>query len=97
VLFHRATVRQDRNEHDLMGDFRDEIDGYLANRTICAALDALDLERGAEHLGANMRTAYRCLVDGGWIGELALALLDAWLEDVAALTALQAPLVARAR
>ena len=31
VLFHAATVYQERNEHDLLRDFRDEIEGYLHN------------------------------------------------------------------
>jgi hypothetical protein len=28
ILFHGATVRQERNDHDLMRDFADEIPGY---------------------------------------------------------------------
>ena len=46
VLFREATVRQRRNPHDLMRDFRDEVPGYVANREICAALQALELEPG---------------------------------------------------
>lgn len=82
ILFHGATVRQERNGHDLMRDFRDEMPGYLENRAICAALEDLDLEPGAEHLTGNMRRAYALLVDGGWVDERELVLLDAWLTDV---------------
>ncbi|MEO0686822.1 MAG: STELLO glycosyltransferase family protein [Cyanobacteria bacterium J06649_11] len=32
ILFHEPTVWQDRNEHNLMKDFSQEIDGYLKNR-----------------------------------------------------------------
>jgi len=82
VLFHEPTVSQDRNVHALMHDFRDEMSGYLENRAICAALESLDLRPGTEHVGGNMRLAYQRLVDGGWIDERELALLDAWLTDV---------------
>jgi len=82
VLFHAPTVSQNRNGHDLMHDFKDEIPGYLENRAICAALERLELRAGTEHLGGNMRLAYQCLVEGGWLDEKELVLLDAWLTDV---------------
>ena len=82
VLFHEPTVSQNRNVHDLMHDFRAEVSGYLENRAICAALEHLDLRPGPEHVGANMRIAYQLLVDGGWIDEKELILLDSWLSDV---------------
>lgn len=82
VLFHEPTVSQNRNGHDLMRDFREEVPGYLENRSICEALERLDLAAGAENLAGNMRVAYDCLVDGGWIDEKELNLLDAWLADV---------------
>ncbi len=85
VLFHEATVRQRRNPHDLLRDFRDEVPGYLANREICAALHALELEPGASRVAANLRRAYEHLVARGWADPRELPLLDAWLEDVAAI------------
>jgi hypothetical protein len=86
VLFHEATVAQDRNEHDLMRDFEDELIGYVANRAICAALEQLELLPGEDHLAANMRHAYRLFVEHGWLDEHELVLLDAWLADVHAAT-----------
>ncbi len=83
VLFHAATVSQARNVHDLMGDFGDEISGYLENRAICEALAALELDPGSGRLADNMRLAYRRLVEGAWLDERELELLDAWLADVA--------------
>jgi hypothetical protein len=87
VLFHEPTVSQERNVHDLMDDFRAEVPGYLENRAICAALEGLDLRPGPEHVGGNMRLAYQCLVEGGWIDGAELGLLDAWLTDVENITA----------
>jgi hypothetical protein len=44
VVFHSpAEVTQERNPHDLMQDFRDEIPGYLNNDRIRVALDELEL------------------------------------------------------
>ncbi|HSP73666.1 MAG TPA: STELLO glycosyltransferase family protein [Gaiellaceae bacterium] len=89
VLFHRATISQHRNPHDLMRDFRDEVVGYLDNRAMCGLLDSLDLRPGPEHIPANMRRAYETLVAYGWLDERELTLLDAWLADVAAAVSVQ--------
>lgn len=82
VLFHEPTARQERNAHDLMRDFRDEVPGYLHNKSICAALDELRLRPGAEQVGENMRIAYERLVGEGWLKNEELELLDAWLDDL---------------
>ena len=82
VLFHEPDVRQARNTHDLTHDFRAEMPGYLENRAICAALEGLDLQPGTEHIGDNMRLAYRLLVERSWLDEKELELLEAWLNDV---------------
>jgi len=82
VLFHEPTLSQERNPHDLMRDFEDEVAGYLGNRAICAALDVLDLQPGGDRVADNMRLAYRCLVSDGWLHERELGLLDAWLADL---------------
>jgi len=85
ILFREATVVQDRNDHNLMRDFEDEISGYLGNRRIAEQLDGLDIEPGADLLtmGENLRRCYRALVEGGHVGEAELPLLDAWLTDLA--------------
>ncbi len=87
IMFHEATVWQERNEHDLMKDFADEVPGYLNNRAICRELDGLDLPAGTENLGSNLRRCYEALVGQGWLGPQELALLDAWLTDLSELTA----------
>lgn len=87
VLFHNATVFQERNEHDLMRDFRDEIPGYLNNAKLCDELAALELTGGVDALGDDLRRCYKLLVDLGEIGAEELPLVDAWLEDVAQATA----------
>ena len=55
VVFHSPEVFQDRNPHDLMVDFREEIPGYEQNRRIAEILDGLDLVPGEEAVGNNLR------------------------------------------
>jgi hypothetical protein len=82
VLFGEPTVRQERNEHDLLRDLADEVPGYLNNRQICEALEALSLDAGAERIGDNMRACYEKLVSMSLVGREELGLLDQWLADV---------------
>lgn len=85
VLFRSPTVRQERNPHDLMRDFADEVPGYLNNRRIGTALEALPLTAGAAAMPDNMRRCYDALIGLGVMPADERRLLDAWLADVAAL------------
>ena len=82
VLFHEPTVVQDRNEHNLMRDFRDELPGYLQNDNIREILELLPLRPGLEQIGANLQSCYQALVSASIIPETELPLLDAWLQDL---------------
>ncbi len=83
VLFRGPTVSQDRNDHNLMKDFEDEIPGYLRNRRLAEALEALTLEPGVAHLLPNLRRCYERLVEIGGVREIELELLDLWSRDLA--------------
>ncbi|HEX8491839.1 MAG TPA: STELLO glycosyltransferase family protein [Pyrinomonadaceae bacterium] len=82
ILFHEPTVWQERNEHNLLRDFKDEVPGYLNNSAICEALSQLQLQTGVEHLGDNLRLCYEKLVSMKLVGEQELDLVDAWLGDL---------------
>jgi len=82
ILFHGPDVTQERNPHNLLRDFADEIPGYLQNRAICEALAQLELPRGSTHVADNLRACYQALVIGGWLPDAELELLEAWLEDL---------------
>lgn len=82
VLFHEPTMRQQRNVHNLLRDFSDEIPGYLHNVEICEALESLPLQAGVEKIGDNLKVCYEKLISMSLIGREELALLDAWLEDI---------------
>lgn len=82
ILYHEPTVWQDRNEHNLMKDFEDEIPGYTNNFRICKELNQLTLKRGVENIFENMITCYQKLVDIEVIGAEEMKLLKAWISDI---------------
>jgi hypothetical protein len=87
VHFHAPTVWQERNEHDLLQDFNDEIPGYLNNVAICRELEQLDLVPGEAFLAVNMLNCYEKLVEMGLVGTAEIKLLKAWNADIARLFA----------
>ena len=86
ILFHSSTVWQERNEHNLMLDFQDEIVGYVNNLNIMHHLQHLDLKQGVESIPENMHSCYRELIRLGWIGKKEIELLTAWLNDIQTLS-----------
>lgn len=85
ILFHEATVWQERNEHNLLRDFEQEIPGYLNNAKLCEALEALPLRKGKEYIPSNMILCYEKMRDMGLVRNEELTLLDAWLKDLASM------------
>lgn len=81
ILFHGPTMRQTRNEHDLMRDFAEEMPGYLHNERICERLAALKLLPGRDRIPENMRSCYAAMIELGVLPQQEMALLDAWLAD----------------
>jgi hypothetical protein len=82
ALFHEPTMWQERNEHNLMRDFEDELPGYLNNKRICEALGKLELQSGAEHISENLQTCYEELIRIGVHDRRELDLLEAWLDGI---------------
>lgn len=82
IMFHEATVAQERNEHNLMRDFADEVPGYLNNRLIADALSHLNIRPGVAAIPENLRRCYSRLVELNVVGCEELRLLNLWLEDL---------------
>lgn len=82
LVFHAPEVFQERNEHDLMRDFADEVDGYLRNKEMAKVLAALTLEPGQGHQGENLLCCYKALVARQFFPEKELTLVHAWLADI---------------
>lgn len=82
ILFEEATVWQERNQHNLLRDFEEEIPGYLNNAKIADTLGKLTLKSGTENLGDNLISCYQALIDLKLVGEQEMPLLKAWLADL---------------
>ena len=82
ILFHQSTVWQERNAHNLLNDFKDEIPGYLHNNTIFIELQRLKLKKGKKHIPENLITCYKKLIDLELISSKEITLLMAWIEDL---------------
>lgn len=87
LTFHDATVHQDRNEHNLLRDFEQEVPGYLLNNKIKKLLEDTTLQSGVENIANNLRASYKTLVRENVItNKDELNLLEAWLSDIEKLT-----------
>ncbi len=78
LVFRNATVVQERNQHDLMKDFRDEVDGYLNNDAIVACLQSLGDQGPGGRLDEVAADAWRKLVELGVVRQEELAIHEAW-------------------
>jgi len=86
VVFHRPEAVQERNPHNLLRDFEDEVPGYLHNPRLCQLLSDLSLSPGVEQVGANLLRCYETLIANRLLPQQELPLVSAWLEDVRAVS-----------
>jgi len=82
ILFHDPTVYQERNDHSLLKDFKDEVPGYLQNRRIGEVLDGLSLKAGVDKIGENLLVCYEALVKAEIMEQREMPLVQAWLDDL---------------
>ena len=75
--FQGATAWQERNPHDLLVDFRDELPCYLQAARVVQILDALPL--GVQP-AANLRACYGALAEAALVRREELPLVDLWLQ-----------------
>ena len=82
VAFHAPEVLQERNAHDLMRDFADEVPGYLQNERVADILASLSLRRGAGAVVDNLAACYDALIAQGVLGADERGLVRAWIADL---------------
>lgn len=82
VVFHAPEVWQERNVHDLMRDFNDEVPGYRENHRIAQILEGITLSSEREQVGENLRRCYEELVRGEVFPAKELELVDAWIAGL---------------
>jgi hypothetical protein len=82
LVFHGPEVIQQRNVHNLLRDFEQEVPGYLQNHTIVQTLADLPLHAGKGAVPGNLCRCYEALVAKGYIPGAELPLVKAWLADL---------------
>ncbi len=82
LVFHAPEVVQERNPHDLMRDFQDEVPGYLRNRELVKVLASCKLAPSKAAVASNLRACYSALVAEGILPKKEMHLLDAWVRDL---------------
>lgn len=82
LVFHPAEVVQDRNMHNLMRDFNDEIPGYQRNRELVQVLTDTPLLPGAGAVEDNLQRCYEALVRNDFFSGDELHLLAAWRDGL---------------
>ena len=80
VSFHSATVRQVRNDHNLMKDFGDEVVGYVNNDRIANMLNKECAKGPEKTLAATARRFWHSMIELGVVPENERPVLDAWFS-----------------
>ena len=80
VVFHSASVRQDRNEHNLLRDFELEIPGYLHNDTIRRLLDETRLD--ARDMTRNLVLCYEVISNQGFLPREEIPVVRIWCQEI---------------
>lgn len=78
--FTTSTVFQERNPHDLLRDFSDEIPLYLHTETIIETVTGVVRDR--ESIADNLMDAYEALGRGGLVDPQEPTRVEAWLRDL---------------
>ena len=81
LVFTGVSAYQDRNIHNLLRDFADEVPGYLGNDDIVNALESFELLEGIENIGKNLENVYSSLIKLGYFRVEELTALKSWLRD----------------
>ncbi|MCB9103901.1 MAG: DUF288 domain-containing protein [Anaerolineales bacterium] len=76
--FTKAMVYQERNVHDLMRDFSDEVECYLNVKPIIDTLASLDFDVDPF---TNIEITYQTLAEQGFVKMGEVDLCKAWIED----------------
>lgn len=96
LVFHGPEVIQERNEHRLLNDFRDEVQGYLNNTEIAYCLENLRLKSGRNSACENLLYCYEALINSGILPAEEWELVSAWAADIEPLLDIRINTVRRA-
>jgi glycosyltransferase involved in cell wall biosynthesis len=72
---------QDRNEHDLLKDFVDELEVHMSTRIILEILDSINILEKTQF----MRAVYSTMLSRSLVSKEEIVRLDSWLTDTSAI------------
>lgn len=84
VVFHGPEMVQDRNPHNLLRDFEQEIPGYLGNARLCDTLEKVQLSSRSDAIASNLHRCYEALIRAGFMLSKEIKLVESWLIDLEA-------------
>lgn len=82
VMFHSPNVVQQRNDHDIILDLREELRLYSFVKEISTKLENLNLDSGSEAFYKNMVKCYEVFKPYGMITDQEFVYLEAWFKDL---------------
>lgn len=82
VVFTGPLVTQIRNPHDLLVDFKEEIDCYLDAENIWQCLLEIESLSIVGQISDALLKVYEHLVENGFIPKKEIMILEAWLSDI---------------
>lgn len=82
LSYHSPNAIQYRNKHNLMGDFAQEVPGYLENKKIVEFLSSLTLPSGDDQMPEAVYACYEAMVRGSWLPSKELVLLSSWMDNL---------------
>ena len=81
IMFFGTTMKQFRNDHNLLNDFEQEIPMYLNDKKIDEIISDLKLKKGEKNYLYNLKTCYNSLINHGIISKKEIFYLNAWISD----------------
>ena len=81
ILFFGTSMHQERNYHNLINDFEEEVPMYLNNKNIYNLLSKIRFKKGIRNYMKNLQLAYKFLIKNNFISKLEIKYLDLWIKD----------------
>ena len=82
VSFHRPSVTQIRNKHDLIEDFKQETNMYIKIEDLILGLQKIKLKKGMENIFENLIKCYKFLVSENYLKNQEMTILKKWILDL---------------
>ena len=82
IAYFGASVFQERNIHNLIKDFEEEVPGYLNNTKICNKLEELALSKKESDIFDNLRYCYELMIHLKLLKNNELDILEDWIRDL---------------